>query len=113
MPEISISYSNIPHGKMVTIPNLGVFPNGMRSNVHEKRYNAYQRLHPDWDGSFGDGEATEEAVAVPSTGADTPPVVSESMTKTELLEVAEKLDIEGRSDMTKKELLEAISEVDQ
>lgn len=58
MPEVYIDLSNLPDGEEVEVPNLGVFENGVKSEVDEGRWERFLALQPGAEESITEGSLT-------------------------------------------------------
>ena len=81
--------------------------------AHRTAYDALKKTHEKvgdrWEPKPGDsGPSDEQSAGGKNTNRDTAGGVDKNATKEHLYEQAKKLDISGRSDMTKDELIEAL-----
>ena len=92
MPKVTVDYQARPKGSEMYVPGLGVFKNGETTDVNGLRWDRWQSRNKPANGHLV------------LTDKKQPP----DTTLEELKKQAAELNIEGRSDMNKKQLQNAI-----
>jgi hypothetical protein len=100
MATVTVHVAGTPDGEDVEVPGLGSVPNNGTKEVDTHQIQLFEAL------GFTFPTSGELVIKVPPDPADE----LADTTKTELLNRAKELGIEGRSSMTKEELAEAIVE---
>ncbi len=85
---------------------------GDEERTNRVAYSALKHTHEKvgdhWEPKDENGPSDQQAEGGKNTSRDTAGGVDQNATKEHLYELAQKLDISGRSDMTKNELIEAL-----
>jgi cation transport regulator ChaB len=90
---------------------------GDGERAHRTAYSALKHTHEKvgdhWEPKNGKGPSDKKAAGGRGTRAETQEGVDANASKQHLYDVAKKLDISGRSDMTKDELVDAIKKANR